>query len=172
MLQLAFGSLPSFQLWKMSASFFFCLHFLCSRIKPKEFPSDSCAPDEKFINFSLVAFTHSSPWQNKKLTERSFFSHFFRLQNCIENINWIKPEKLLHLAAKCENNDDTSRKHFASSWCLKYNSELLLESNMITIRKGNDANNLWVKGNGIEDDNDRLFEMMWSIGSRLMNKAL
>jgi hypothetical protein len=93
--------------------------------------------------FSLSFYTYKKlcddeRWMHFLITESIFSASSFFCR-CMETINWIKPEKL-HLAAKCENNDDTSRKHFVSSWCLKYSF-----SNVIRIEHDQDMRRKWCK---------------------------
>lgn len=130
------------------SSLFFFFRFLELHFLPP-------TADEKFINFSLfllllllsfpAAFTQSfCIWHEIIFFFHIFFFHLFRKKRKArerekeevrdpkeENINWINPEKLHLVTVKCENNDDTSRQHFVSSWCLKYNSMEPLESDMM-----------------------------------------
>jgi hypothetical protein len=76
----------------------------------------------------------------------TLFSLNFFSQSRMESINWIIPEKLhLAAAAKCENNDDTSGKHFVSwrrpEWI----------SNDIAIEYDTEINDRDVRGSQTED---------------------
>lgn len=75
------------------------------------------APDEKFINFFLTLhrlLLHKFLLHDMKKHNWTIFFLSFCLQSCMENINWIKPEKL-HLALL--NGEITMTRHESISHC-------------------------------------------------------